>query len=121
MTKESPVVDEDKAADPFGIWAADPFQALNWLSPVFVHHMRDMGAEWLGFVAARLQEDVALQHALLHAKSPAEAQQIQLAFLDRAVEQYTAETGRMLNLSTRMLSVSAEAQDTAADDENYNV
>lgn len=83
-------------------WQAAGLGALNWFGASTIERMSDMGAEWMTFVAERVQEDVALQHALLHAKSPAEVQQLQMRFLQKAMDQYSAETGKMIELGSKL-------------------
>lgn len=99
-------------------WQAAGLGALNWFSAPTVERMRDMGAEWMGFVADRVREDVALQHALLHAKSPADMQHIQMAFLQKAMDQYAAETGKMIELGSKLFD---EAEADTDDDPSDNV
>lgn len=108
--------------DVFTHWQAAGLGALNWFNPTMIEKMNDMGAEWMGFVAERVREDVALQHALLHAKSPATIQQLQLQFLQKAMDQYAAETGKMIDLSARLFEDDeTAAQDDDADDPSDNV
>ena len=54
-------------------------------------------------MAERIREDVKTQHEILHCKSPAELQAIQARFVARAVEQYSAETGKLVEMSQEML------------------
>ncbi len=104
-------------------WQATGLGPLNWLAPTVVERMTDMGSEWLSFVAARVQEDVALQHGLLHAKSPEEAQAVQAKFLQKAMEDYSAESGRMMDLSAKLFDPveAGEVDDRLDGDENVNV
>ena len=61
--------------------------------------MSDFGSEAVSFVAERVREDAKTQHQILQCKSFSEVQAVQLAFLERAFNQYTVETGKMLKLS----------------------
>jgi hypothetical protein len=61
--------------------------------------MSDLGAEAMRFLAARVQEDVGLQQRLLHASSLDELRHIQAAFMQKAIDQYVAETGRMVEMN----------------------
>ncbi|MEM9871698.1 MAG: phasin family protein [Pseudomonadota bacterium] len=99
-------------------WQAAGLGPLNWLAPTVVERMSDMGSEWLSFVATRVREDVALQHAMLHAKSSAEAQAIQSKFLQTAMDHYSAETGKMVELSARLFDPVEPDDDTP---DNVNV
>lgn len=98
-------------------WQVAGLGPLNWLAPTVVERMSDMGSEWLVFVATRVQEDVALQHALLHAKSSSEAQEIQMRFLQTAMDQYGAETGKMVEMGARLFD-SVDPDDSTPDNVN---
>jgi len=58
----------------------------------------DMGAEVASFMAERIKEDVKTQHAIMHCKDVAEVQNIQTSFMRKAVEQYQAETGKLVQM-----------------------
>lgn len=100
-------------------WQAAGLGALNWFGASTIERMADMGAEWMSFVAGRVREDVALQHALLHARTLADVQHVQMVFLQKALDQYSAETGKMVELSSRLFEP-AEEEDTDSTD-NVNV
>ncbi|SFR52069.1 phasin family protein [Litoreibacter janthinus] len=61
--------------------------------------LSDMGAEVLGFVAERVKEDVQTQHQLMHAKSLQDIHHIQNEFVQKALDQYSAETGKLVEMS----------------------
>lgn len=69
----------------------------------WVEAMSDLGSEVLSFVSDRVKEDVNTQHALLHAKDIGEVQNIQAEFLQKAVDQYTSETGKLVEMSKELL------------------
>ncbi len=60
----------------------------------------EMSAEFVGFLADRIKEDVKTQHKVLHCKDMRELQQIQAEFVQTAVEQYQAETGKLMEMSS---------------------
>ncbi|WP_299549160.1 phasin family protein [uncultured Tateyamaria sp.] len=91
---------------------------LNWFGASTIERMSDMGAEWMTFVAERVREDVALQHSILHAKTPDELQNAQMAFLQKAMDQYAAETGKMIELSSKLFETS---EDDEGPSDNVNV
>ena len=62
--------------------------------------MGDMSTEVMEFVTDRIREDVKTQHQILNCKNVSELQQIQAEFLENAFEQYQAETGKLLEMST---------------------
>lgn len=75
-----------------------------WFSMDAVEKLGDIGAEFMGFLAARIQEDVKTQHALLHCKDPVELRKVQEEFLQTAVDQYSAQAGRMTELTNAFLA-----------------
>mgnify|MGYP001827623066 CR=1 FL=1 len=81
--------------------ALDP---TRWLGTAWLEGMGQIGAELADFLAARIGEDVKTQHEILHCKDPAELQTIQARFMARAVEQYSAETGKLVEMSQDMIT-----------------
>ncbi|MEO0936523.1 MAG: phasin family protein [Pseudomonadota bacterium] len=78
--------------------------SLSWLGSKWVETMSDVGAEWLSFVAERVKEDVKTQHALLHAKNIGEVQHIQAQFLQKAMDDYRDETGKIVEFCSQTMS-----------------
>ncbi|MFQ1701616.1 phasin family protein [Loktanella agnita] len=76
--------------------AISQLAALSWMGSTWVEAISEMGSEVARFVAERISEDVKAQHALLHCKSLSEMHAVQAAFLERAYDQYTAETDKLL-------------------------
>lgn len=74
-----------------------------WMGTAWMEHMSSLGSEWLSFVSDRIQEDVKTQHALLHCKDLSAAQHIQMQFLQKAMDDYQAETGKMVEMGTQMM------------------
>jgi len=70
----------------------------------WMERMSDMGAEMLQFYTQRVQEDVELYHKLLHCKDLGEMQEIQGEFLQRAINRYTEETGKIIEMSKAAMS-----------------
>lgn len=99
-------------------WNAARVDALNWFDPHVLARMSGLGAEWFAFVAERIREDVALQHAILHAKSAAEVQTLQIQFLQTAIDQYAAETGRLMALGTQLFDPDTKDAEDAQDNVN---
>ncbi|GFE65511.1 phasin family protein [Litoreibacter roseus] len=71
------------------------------LSTAWMEALNDMGAEMATFVAERIREDVKTQHEILHCKNVAELQHIQAQFVQKAMDQYQAETGKLVEMSTQ--------------------
>ncbi len=77
--------------------------SLRWMGTAWVEAMADMNSEIVSFVADRIKEDVKTQHEMLHCKSAEDLQAAQVAFLEKAYAQYTAETGKLIKMSFDML------------------
>ncbi|TDT78119.1 phasin protein [Litoreibacter halocynthiae] len=75
------------------------FASTSTMGTAWLEAMSDLGSEVLSFVAERVKEDVKTQHQILHAKSLAQVQHIQAEFVQKAVDQYSAETGKLVELS----------------------
>ncbi|MFK7938775.1 MAG: phasin family protein [Roseovarius sp.] len=71
------------------------------LSTAWFEALGDLSSEVLSFVSDRVKEDVKVQHEVLHCKDVTELQHIQSQFLQKAVDQYQAETGKLVAMSTK--------------------
>lgn len=108
MTKDSKPSD-NPAADPnaydmMRVLQASGFGSMTTMGTAWVEAMSDLGSEFLSFVADRVKEDVQAQHEILHAKDVEEVQKLQAKFIKKAVDQYSAETGKMVALSHSALA-----------------
>jgi hypothetical protein len=80
--------------------------AAAWISAGMMETLAAMGSEVMQFVAARIAEDMKTQHALLTCKDMVEAQRIQSAFVKTALEQYSASTGKLVELGAGVMTAS---------------
>lgn len=78
--------------------------AMAFMGGDWMERMSDMGAEMLEFYTQRVQEDVELYHKLLHCKDLAAMQEIQGEFLQRMINRYTEETGKIIDMSKTAMS-----------------
>ena len=95
--------------------AAMQDQALKSMSQmglVWLEGMSDLGSEVLSFVADRIKEDVKTQHKMLHCKNVAELQHIQAEFMQTAIDQYTAETGKLVQMGQDVFAQGAADDET---------
>jgi phasin family protein len=76
--------------------------SMPWMGGDWMEKMSDMGNEVLQFVAKRVEEDVALQHKLMSAKNIQDLQKVQAEFIQTAINRYTEETGKLVEMSTEM-------------------
>ena len=79
------------------------FNTMTGMGVAWVEALSDIGSEVLSFVADRIREDVKTQHRLLHCKDMGELQQIQTEFMQTAIEQYRAETGKLVEMSRDLM------------------
>lgn len=78
-------------------------QSMSWMGADWVEKMSDLGSEALSFLSERVKEDVELQHKLLHCKDIKEVQHLQAEFLQKAINQYAEETGKMIEMGAAMI------------------
>lgn len=64
----------------------------------------DLSAEMLGFLSDRIREDLKTQHRLFHCRDVHELREIQAEFLQKAIDQYQAETGKLIEMSSNAFS-----------------
>lgn len=64
----------------------------------------ELGGEVVAFVAQRIKDDLQTQHDLLNTRNTADFMHIQAQFMQRAINQYTIETGKMVALNTAMIN-----------------
>ena len=89
----------DKA--PHEIFAA-AFGPWGQMGTAWIEAMSGLGGEVTRFLAQRVQADVGLQQRLLHATSLDDVRHVQAEFFQKAIDQYTAETGRMVEIGEDM-------------------
>ena len=81
------------------------FRTMSGMGVAWAETLSDMGSEVLSFVADRIKEDVKTQHKMLHCRDMAELQKIQTEFVQTAIDQYTAETGKLVEMSQELMTV----------------
>ena len=81
------------------------FQAMSGMGVAWAEAFSEMGSEVLSFVADRIKEDVKTQHRMMHCKDMGELQKIQAEFVQTAINQYTAETGKLVEMSQDLMSI----------------
>ncbi|EEB82490.1 phasin family protein [Roseobacter sp. GAI101] len=110
------MVDKPQTQTPKTSSATDPFSAMTQIQKAgfgsmmgmgtaWVEALSDMSAEMADFVAERIKEDVKVQHELLHCKNVANLQHIRGQYLQRAIDQYQAETSKLVEMGTKALKL----------------
>ena len=74
---------------------------LMGMGTAWIEAVGAMSAEVASFIATRIQEDVKTQHEILHCKNPADLQHIQAQFIQKAIDQYQAETGKLVEMGKK--------------------
>ncbi|GAA6201690.1 phasin family protein [Aquicoccus sp. SU-CL01552] len=72
--------------------------AMAFMGGDWMERMSDMGTEMLEFYTQRVQADVELYHKLLHCKDLKEMHEIQGEFLQRMINRYSEETGKLIEM-----------------------
>lgn len=96
MTNSSNTVTKAKA-DPMAA-VMDSVTALNPMQGGAMKTALAMGSETLQFFAARMQQDVATQQAILTCKTMEDLQKVQADFYKTAMEDYRCATERMMSI-----------------------
>lgn len=92
-----------KATEAFDPLAAfKPLSPVNWMGTAWFENLTNLGAEITTFVTERIKEDVQTQHALLHCKTISDVQHVQAQFMQKAFDQYQAETGKLIEMTGEM-------------------
>ena len=109
MARTSKQADSPKTADDIiAKMQKEGLGNLAELNTAVLESFGDMSTEMAKFIAQRIEEDVRVQHELLHCKSLNEAQQIQMNFLEQAFRQYQEGAARMLDIGTHALEAQTE-------------
>ncbi len=78
------------------------FGNLTDAGAVWIESLGLLGSEVVSFVAERIKEDIRTQHEILHCTDPAALNEIHARFLRTAMDQYTAETGKLAEMCQEM-------------------
>jgi len=93
--KTQPQPEVEVPAAVAGMMAVNPIMAKAWM---------DMMTECSRFVTERLQRDMELQQRLLACRTPLELMQVQQAFLQETMDQYTEEAARAFKMMFKSAS-----------------
>ncbi len=73
-----------------------------WMNNAWTQCMADMSSEIASFWATRINEDIRLQQSMLKCTTLSEMQHVQAEFVQKAVAQYQAETGKLIALTGKI-------------------
>lgn len=110
---------EDTTSDPlgFGRWntfGAQAFEPLGALSQGYFRALTQMNSETSQFVAKRLEEDLRLATQFAQCKTPFDVFQVQASFVNRMIDDYTAQANKVLAMAADAAGETAETVDVAA-------
>jgi len=77
----------------------DSLDPLRWFGVAWFEGVTAINRELAEFVSRRISEDLRTQHEILNCGDPEKLQHIQARFIQRAIDDYTAETGTLVELS----------------------
>lgn len=104
------VLETPAIPDPLSAFAAidgmreSSLKTFAMLGTNWMYSVTGFTAEVAQFLTERVQQDLKLQHLLLHCQDMDELRQIQSNFVRDALEQYTAETGKLVHLGQDMIA-----------------
>ncbi|WP_088631548.1 hypothetical protein [Phaeobacter sp. 22II1-1F12B] len=75
-----------------------------WNGRDYLETWLDIGSELQDFVAERIREDVLTQHRILHSHTPGELKHIQAEYVQKAMDDYAAKTGRLVELGNKLMT-----------------
>lgn len=82
--------------------------SLKGMNTAWLDAMGDMGAEVVSFVADRIKEDVKTQHEIMKCRTVADLQHVQAQFMQKAMDQYHEETGKLVEMGTQAFAALAD-------------
>lgn len=84
---------------------------LRWFGTAWLESVTEMNRELADFLARRIQQDVRTQHEILNCGDPSKLQDIQLRFVQQAIEDYSAETGTLTELGKALMDRVAQRKE----------
>jgi len=99
------MTDKSPEGSPFEAWAkltAASMGPFGQVGMAWMEAMSDLGSEFLHLVWERVEQDVATQHKLLHSSSMEELRHAQAEFVQKAIDDYTAETGKIIEMNAEL-------------------
>lgn len=77
----------------------------------FVEGWIEASGEIAAFLARRIQSDFDLQREILQCRDPAELVRIQTAFVEKAIEDYRAESGKLAGIGAGVTEAALRRKD----------
>ena len=100
------------ASDPLNILSQlqnAGFGSMMGMNTAWMEALSDMSAEVAGFVAERIKEDTKTQHEIMQCKNATDLQHVQAQFVQKAMDQYHEETGKLVEMGTKAFMPKGDA------------
>lgn len=78
--------------------------SMDWMGGDWMQRMNALGSEMMHFMAERMQRDIELQQKLLQCRDPKEFQKLQAEFMQNAIDRYTEETGKLMEMTAKAMT-----------------
>ena len=82
------------------------------MSTAWIEALSNMGAEMIGFAAERIKGDVKTQHDVLQCNNVGKLQHVLAQFIQKALDEYQQETGKLVAMSTNAFTPKGEDKAT---------
>lgn len=86
-------------------------QSMSWMGGDWMQKMNEMGSEMMHFMAERLQKDIEWQQRMLKCRDLKELHEVQAEFMQSAIERYTEETGKLMDMGAKAMTPPASDTD----------
>lgn len=100
---DKPVTDLSATAAMSDLQAAG-FGTMAAMGTVFAEAMNEIGTEAVRFMARRLEQDMETRARIFSCTDIEDLRAMQTEFVRTSLESYSAETGRMLEISDRLMT-----------------
>ena len=87
----------------FEDWQKAGLGAWAWANPAWFRQVTEINSEIARFVADRLRQDLEFQSEVLQCRDPLELREIHGRFIRDAFDQYSAETGKLVQMNRAAL------------------
>lgn len=84
------------------------FGTLAAMGSAFAGAMNEIGSEAVGFMARRLEHDLETQRRIFACTDIEALRAVQVEFVQRSLTQYSEETGRLFDISDRMVKTAID-------------
>ena len=102
-----------KTEAPFAAWQGGAMDAMVQAGQAYVEGVVELNQELAGFVQTRWKRDLELGESLARCRDLSDFTNVQRAWLEETTEQYAAETQKLVELGTKLASMSRDRVQSA--------